>query len=156
MNKMYRQLLRLFGKSPFSNSAEEQQIIASITNAERGNRGEVRVHIESKCPQDDCLERAGELFTRLGMSGTGEGTAVLLYIAVNDRRAAVFAGPGIYGAGEPGFWQEVIDRVVRGYKEGRPVEGIESALNIIGDLLRAHAPDEDIAGNELPDEVSTS
>jgi len=68
----------------------------------------------------------------------------------------VFAGSGIYGAAASGFWHEVVEAVADGYRSGDGVGGLVRGLANIGDLLRAHAPGEDSAGNELPDAVTTS
>lgn len=137
--------------------AEERRVVDAIRAAERGNRGEVRVHLEARYAGDGPLERAAALFDALDMGATRDGTGVLLYAAVEDRKAAVWAGPGIHGATEPGFWQATVDEVVvAGFRAGDGASGLVRALERIGDLLRAHAPGEDTAGNELPDEVTSS
>jgi uncharacterized membrane protein len=134
---------------------DEARVVAAITGAEQGNRGEVRVHVEERC-RGDALARARAVFAELGMARTQESTGVLLYLAPNERKAAVFAGAGIHGAAGEGFWREVIDAVAKGYAGGTPVDGLEAALERIGAILREHAPGEDRAGNELPDAVTTS
>lgn len=135
---------------------EEKAVVLAIGEAEKGNRGEVRVHIEARCKGQDPLSRAAALFDELGMSRTAEGTGVLLYVAERDRRAAVYAGPGIHGAAEKGFWQDTIDAVAEGFSSGEPSRGIILALEKIGSLLRATVPGDDRSGNELPDEVTRS
>lgn len=135
---------------------EERIVVQAIGEAEKGNRGEVRVHLESRCPVDDPLVRAGELFYELGMQRTAGGTGVLLYVAERDRRAAVFAGPGIHGAAEKNFWQDAVNIVAEGFSTGEPARGIIRALGMIGALLREKVPGEDLSGNELPDEVTRS
>lgn len=136
--------------------SEEKAVVQAITAAEQGNRGEVKVHLEARCRAQQPMERAADLFGELGMQETRDGTGVLLYVAVEDRKAAVYAGPGIHGAAEAGFWQGVVDAVAEGFKAGSPEKGLVDALGRIGDLLRATVPGEDDAGNELADEVSTS
>ena len=137
----------------FLGKEEEARVVAAIKGAEAGNRGEVRVHIERTCAVA-ALERARALFAELRMVGTAEATGVLLYVAVDDRKAAVFAGSGIHGAEEPVFWQRVIDAVADGFRRGKAVDGLVDALGAIGDLLRRVVPGPDTAGNELPDEVT--
>lgn len=136
--------------------ADEARLIRAIQAAEADNRGEVRVHLERRYPGDGPLERAAQLFEHLGLWRTRDGTGVLLYVAVLDHKAAVWAGPGIHGAAEPGFWQDVTAEVAAGFKAGAPVDGLIAALGHIGELLRNQAPGEDTAGNELPDRVSAS
>ena len=89
------------------------------------------------------------------MQRTRDGTGVLLYVAERDRKAAVFAGPGVYGARAPAFWNEVAAAVAQGYAAGDRLEGLKRALALIGEILVEAAPGEDRAGNELPDEVTT-
>lgn len=129
-------------------------MVAAIGRAEAGNRGEVQVHLEARYPGDGPLGRAAALFAELGMDATRDGTGVLLYVAVEDRKAAVFAGPGIHAAGEDGFWQSAVEAIAAGFARGDRAGGLVAALDRIGDLLRAEVPGEDAAGDELPDRVS--
>lgn len=133
---------------------DEALLVEAIRRAEQGNRGEVRVHIEPRTKKQEALARAAALFEQLGMRRTAADTGVLLYVAVADRKAAVFAGKGIHGAAQPGFWQEVVDAVADGFKKGQSVPGMVAAVDRIGGLLRQAVPGEDTAGNELPDTVS--
>lgn len=147
--------LNPFRRPPLS-AADESRIVSAIRDAEAGNRGEVRVHVERRCPSGKPIDRAEELFHALGMDETDEDTGVLLYIAADDRTACVWAGAGVYGARDEGFWDEVVDEVAGGFVSGAPGRGIATAVRRIGRLLRELVPGEDTAGNELPDEVSMS
>ena len=135
---------------------QETELVAAIREAERGNRGEVRVHLERKCGKNSVLERAKEVFAQLGMHKTRDGTGVLLYVAVKDRKTAVYAGPGIHDGTEPAFWQEVVDTASKGFSNGQPIAGLVDALEHIGRSLREAVPGEDDSGDELPNKVSTS
>lgn len=136
--------------------AQEAILVQAIIDAERGNRGEVRVHVEGESPYEDPMDRAEELFVELGMAETAADTGVLLYVASDDRECAVYAGKGIHAAKEEDFWQEVADGLALGYKREDPIAGFEMALLRIGELLRASVPGEDSAGDELPNMVTTS
>ena len=128
----------------------------AIAEAERGNRGEVRVHVERRNPRAGPRSRAGELFRELGMHDTREGTAVLLYVCLDEKSAAVWAGAGIEGAAEPGFWDAVVERIERGARDGDLAGALVHAVGRIGTLLRLHVPGDDDAGNELPDAITSS
>ena len=130
-------------------------LVRAITDAELGNRGEVRVHVEPRCPHPDPIDRAAELFEELGMRETAADTGVLLYVATATRDCAVFAGAGIHGASDDDFWQGVADGLARGFARRDPVAGFEMALLQIGELLREAAPGDDLAGDELPNRVSS-
>jgi uncharacterized membrane protein len=139
---------------PFTREQAEA-LVAAIGKAERGNRGEVRLHLEDGCP-GKALDRAREIFAGLKMHQTRDDTGVLLYVATGARKTAVFAGAGIHGQAEPDFWQAVADAVADGFRRDAPVEGLLTALERIGEILREHAPGDDEAGNELPNQVTTS
>lgn len=135
---------------------DEQRVVRAIANAERDNRGEVRVHIEPRCASKDALQRAQQVYRRLGLERTQDDTAVLLYIATKSRRAAVYAGKGVDAHVDEGFWTSVVGRVAEGFKDGRPAEGICGALGEVGELLRCHLPGDDVAGDELPNRITNS
>ena len=116
-------------KAPRLDAAGEAAVVAAIKRAERGNRGEVRVHLEAAAPGGDALARAEALHRALGVHRTKDGTGVLLYVAVDDRRAAVYAGAGVFGARDPAFWQGVTDAVAAEAREGRLAAGIVAALD---------------------------
>lgn len=140
-------------KKTWLSPREEEQVVRAITRAEEGHRGEVQVFIEGRFQGDGPLERAAELFAQLGLNQTRDGTGVLLYIAGEDRRVAVWAGPGVHQAREPGFWQQVVDEVAHGFARGERAAGIEAGLMQVRELLLEAAPGEDTAGNELEDRV---
>ncbi len=129
------------------------RVVAAIGEAERGNRGEVRVHLEARC-RFDPVERAHDVFGELEMYETAEGTGVLLYLSVEDRRVAVFSGPGIPGITDPAFWEPAVDAARDGLREGALADGLVAALGAIGDILRASVPGEAPEGNQRPDTIS--
>ena len=136
------------------NASEEQRLVEAIRRAEKGHRGEVLVHVERRCEGGQALARAARLFDSLGMRRTAADTGVLLYVAVEDRQTAVFAGRGVHGAAQPEFWKSVVDTVADGFKRQDAMGGLEAAVERIGSLLLTVVPGEDVAGNELPDRVS--
>ncbi len=144
-----------FGKKLLT-AADDVRVVEAIGRAEKGNRGEVRVHLERKCEPEDPLDRAREVFAALDMYETEEQTGVLLYVALEPRVCCVFAGQGIHGAAKPGFWDDVIDEVAAGFGAGQAAKGLIEALDAIGELLREQVPGEDRAGNELPNAITTS
>lgn len=131
---------------------DEQRIVRAIADAERGNRAEVRVHVEARC-SGPVLERAARVYRALGLSRTQDDTAVLLYVAVKSRVAAVYSGKGVPDQRE-GFWQEIVDQVANGYREDHAADAIVAALARVGDMLRAVVGGADVHGNELSDAVT--
>jgi len=149
--------MALPSRNPFLTRAEEGRLRVAIALAERGHRGELRVHLEARYPGDGPVARAAELFSQLGLGETADDTGVLLYVAVRDGKAAVWAGSGIYQHGSaraPDFWKQAVALVAAGFAHHDAAGGIEQALAAIGGLLREVAPGADVHGNELPNEVS--
>jgi uncharacterized membrane protein len=136
--------------------ADRLALVDAIREAERDHVGEIRVHLEERCPGGDALARAKKLFGQLGMHRTQHETGVLLYVATEHRRAAVFADRGIHGATSPAIWQEVVAHVADGYRKGKPAEGLIAAVAQIGAVLREHAAGHDHHGDELPNALSES
>lgn len=134
---------------------QEQDVVRAVANAERGNRGEVRLHLEAKCP-GDALERAAALYRSLGMHETKDDTGVLLYVATASRVCAVFSGAGIVSRPPEGFWKSVTDAVAQGFAKQEPAQGLIAGLTRIGEMLRAHVPGDDRAGDELSNAISRS
>ncbi len=135
---------------------ERLRLVDAIADAERGSAGEVRLHLEARCPGGDALARARQLFGELGLHKTKQGTGVLLYVAELDRKTAVYAGAGIHAAVAAAFWEGVTREVAGGFRRGAALDGITTAIDHIGDTLRKHRPGPDIHANELPNEVSGS
>jgi uncharacterized membrane protein len=133
---------------------EEERVVRAIANAERGNRGEVRVHVEKTCPAKDPVARAHAVYREQRLERTQGDTAVLLYVATGSRKCAVWAGAGIHQHGGAEFWKSVTDAVAEHSRHGKLADGLVAALGKIGELLRTHAPGADAAGDELPNLVT--
>jgi uncharacterized membrane protein len=134
---------------------DEQRVVRAIANAERDNRGEVRVHLEVKCPTADPTKRARQVYEKLKLHETREDTGVLLYVATGSKVCAVWSGAGLFSRPIEGFWKSVTDVVADRSRAGKLTDGVVDALGKIGELLRQHLPGEDKAGNEVPDAVTT-
>lgn len=137
----------------FLTEEQEQQIIEAIGRTENRTSGEVRVHIEHHCPQEP-LERAATIFHDLGMDLTERKNGVLIYVASEDHKAAVFAGRGIHRQVEESFWQDVLDILLGHFKKGAFEEGIEKAVDKVGHKLSELYPARSGDTNELTDEIS--
>src|SRR5215217_3651621 len=96
-------------ESPFFIEEEQQHIIEAIRQAEKQTSGEVKVHIEKKCPAEDVMERAKEVFGLLNMHLTEERNGVLFYLAYEDRKFAVLGDKGIYEKVSLDFWDSTKD-----------------------------------------------
>jgi uncharacterized membrane protein len=137
----------------FLTDQQEQSIIRAIAEAENRTSGEVRVHIEHNCKRDP-LERAAKIFHELGMDETELQNGVLIYIATEDHKAAVYAGKGIHKRVEDGFWDDVLKIILNHFKKGEYEAGLVEAVQKVGFKLKELFPYRQEDQNELSDEIS--
>ena len=136
-------------------SAEEQhQIMEAIRQAELATSGEVRLHVEAKCPDGDPVKRAIEVFAHLGMHQTREQNGVLFYLATDDRKFAVIGDKGINERVHAGFWDSTKELLRNHFSQGQIVEGLCRGINEAGLQLKQFFPRLNDDVNELPDDIS--
>lgn len=97
----------------------------------------------------DSAERA---FAELGLTATRERTAVMIHVAVADRRVEVIADEGVHAAVAPKTWEEIVEEVVSAARAGRLADGIAAAVARCGAALAEAMPPEPGLGDELPNE----
>jgi len=139
--------------STFFTDEQQAQILAAVKEAELSTSGEVRIHIETNCPED-VLDRAAWIFGKLGMNKTAERNGVLFYLAVNDKKFAVIGDAGINAKVPAEFWNETKDLMASNFRQGRFTEGLTEAVILAGKQLKAHFPYAKDDKNELSDEIS--
>lgn len=137
----------------FLTEKEEQRIVEAIQKAEHQTSGEIRIHIEDNCKQEP-LVRAARIFHELGMDHTELQNGVLIYIASEDKKAAVYAGKGIHKQVEDGFWNDVLHILINHFKGQAFADGIEQAIQKVGDKLVELFPHQRGDVNELSNEIS--
>ncbi|MBC8156057.1 MAG: TPM domain-containing protein [Bacteroidetes bacterium] len=136
-------------------TAEQQQrIIAAIRDAELATSGEIRVHIEATCPDPDPVQRAIQVFGRLGMHQTQEQNGVLFYLATHDRKFAVVGDKGIDQRVPTGFWDSTKDVLRHHFSTGDYVEGLCQGIALAGQQLKQFFPRATNDTNELSDDIS--
>lgn len=137
----------------FLTAEEEQEIVEAILIAEKNTSGEIRVHIESHTRLDHD-ERAKEVFHLLKMDNTKEENGVLIYIAVNDKKFAIYGDRGIDRAVPDNFWETTKNTIQEKFVESEFKKGIIAGILKAGEQLNAHFPWHPTDTNELSDEVS--
>jgi putative membrane protein len=97
--------------------------------------------------------RAEQAFFEHGLHHTREGTGVLVFASLRERRAVVIGDRGIHERMEDGEWEKAIATLVEGMRRGAPGDGFVAAIGVVGAMLGEHFPRP--AGvpvtNELPD-----
>ncbi|MHA4736670.1 TPM domain-containing protein [Dyadobacter sp. MSC1_007] len=138
----------------FFNDEEQQYIIEAIQEAEKQTSGEVKVHIEKKCPNEDVMERAKEVFLALHLHETAESNGVLFYLAYEDRKFAVLGDKGIDEKVTADFWNSTKELLRSHFAKGEYKEGLSRGIREAGIQLKKHFPFQSGDINELPDDIS--
>lgn len=142
--------------SKFFTDAEKETIRRAIESAEASTSGEIRVHVDPACAGDP-LQAARDWFDRLGMRATSARNGVLLYLAIADRKMALYGDEGIDGVLPEGSWERLRDGMLAEFKNDRFAEGIAAAVVSLGETLKARFPRSgDADRNELADDLSAS
>jgi uncharacterized membrane protein len=138
--------------------ADLEALARAIGEAERHTSAEIRVHLERRIPRlpvgDAARARARDVFRRLGLDRTRERNAVLIYLALEDRRLAVVGDEGVHARVGDGYWAKVRDVMVEHLRQGGLREALTAAIETLGATLREHFPRRPDDQNELPDQVT--
>ncbi|TVZ56011.1 TLP18.3/Psb32/MOLO-1 phosphatase superfamily protein [Lutibacter sp. Hel_I_33_5] len=136
----------------FLTQQEEKEIISAIRTAEKNTSGEIRIHIESTSKVDH-YERALEVFHLLKMDNTKESNAVLIYVAVHDKKFVIYGDKGINNVVDDSFWNTTKNVMQNHFKSGYFKQGIVDGILKAGEELKDHFPwqlnDEDELSNEI-------
>jgi uncharacterized membrane protein len=129
-------------------------LVQAIQAAEKTTSGEIRVYVESKTKKGDALARATEIFFKNKMNATKERNGVLVYVAVEDRKLAIYADQGIYDKVGVEFWYSQVQEMTSHFKEENYIKGMSVVIAEIGNALTNHFPYDRITdSNELSDEI---
>jgi uncharacterized membrane protein len=139
--------------SSFFTKEQQEIILESVKTAEKETSGEIRVHIETSCPEE-VLDRAAWVFAKLGMNKTALRNGVLFYLAVADKKFAIIGDAGINTKVPAGFWDGISELLKNNFIEGKFTEGLSSGILMAGEQLKVHFPYSKDDVNELPDEIS--
>jgi uncharacterized membrane protein len=137
----------------FFREEEKKQITTAIGKAELNTSGEIRLHVERKCPED-VLDRAAYWFGQLAMHKTEMRNGVLFYLAVDDHKFAILGDAGINAKVPKDFWEVIKAHMFSKFKEGRFADGLSEGIMMAGEQLKAHFPYQKDDVNELSDEIS--
>jgi uncharacterized membrane protein len=149
-------MLSIFRKKPIDlfSGEEKDKIRDAIQAAEKHTSGEVRVYVEDYCEYEDPIQRAAEIFHGLKMDQTVQHNGVLLYLAIEHKKLAIYADAGIYAKVDHSFWNESLYYLKEHFRHENFTKGIVEAVEKIGNLLSSYFPyDPNIDKNELPDEL---
>lgn len=137
----------------FFSQEEKDTIRRSIEQAELNTSGEIRVHIEDEC-DEDVLDRAAFVFSKLKMDKTEQHNGVLLYLALQSRKFAILGDKGINAVVPEDFWNGIKSDMANYFQEDEFAKGLASGIEKAGQSLKSHFPYQSDDVNELPDDIS--
>ena len=133
---------------------QEQTLVDAITAAELLTSGELRIHLEKSTGRKGAQVRAKSLFGALKMHKTAEKNGVLFYLAVEDKKLAIWAGEGINAKVPIDFWKEIVDLIISEFKQGHFSEGLIAGVEKAGNALGEFFPRQEDDVDELSNEIS--
>jgi putative membrane protein len=103
-------------------------------------------------------DRAIRAFREHRLDATADGTGVLIFASLFERRAVILGDHGIHARMADGEWQRAVDALVAGMRRGDPAGGFCEAVALCGARLEQHFPRTGAVthGNELDDALRTS
>ncbi len=137
----------------FLTKEEEQAVVEAICVAEKETSGEIRVHIE-KTTSKDPYDRALEVFHELNMHETHLKNAVLIYLAIADKKFVICGDQGIHDLVDATFWDSTKEAMATQFQIGNFKQGLIDGILKAGHQLSIHFPWEENDTNELSNEIS--
>jgi len=134
-------------------ASEKEEIQECIRLAELKTSGEIRVHIDKKCPSDP-FEKAVTIFNKLKMYQTRDRNGVLIYISFSDRKLAIIGDEGINAVVPTDFWESTKNELIFRFKRNEFAQGIIDAVNEAGKQLQQYFPVKSDDKNELSNEIT--
>jgi uncharacterized membrane protein len=136
-------------------ASDKQLLVQAIQAAEKTTSGEIRVYVESSIPKNmDALQRAAEKFAKHKMAATHERNGVLVYVAVKDKKLAIYGDQGIHEKVGDAFWNAQVQDMIAHFKNTHYVKGMVQVIEGIGKALSNHFPYDRLTDdNELSDEI---
>ncbi len=113
----------------------------------------LRLFLDRRSAEAEVERAAYASFFSEGLHATREATGVLIYISVLERRVWILGDRGINARIQPQRWQEFVDRLTRGIREGQQCTALCEVIGEIGQLLHERLPVGEGDRNELADLV---
>lgn len=141
------------GAKSFFSPDQVAAIKEAVVAAEIKTSGEIRVFIEGKCTESECLDRAAHIFDELKLQKTAQRNGVLFYLAVDDRKFAILGDAGINKIVTSDFWDATKEHMQTRFRKGEFTEGLVDGIFMAGEKLITHFPGTHDDINELEDDV---
>lgn len=139
--------------SNFFTEQESDSIVNAIGKIEASTVGELRLHIEDLCAESP-VDRAIEVFNKLGMYKTDHQTGILIYIATEDHKLAIIGDKGIHSILGEAYWNQIMTEMRQLIINESVYAGVMYGVQAVGEKLIEHFPEIRRPNNELSNEIS--
>jgi len=112
-----------------------------------------RLIVPRKIMQSWVERRALQHFAQSGVGHTQDGTGILIFISVLERRVQLLADNGIAQKVDQSRWQQIVDNITQGIKTGKLADNLSESILKCGELLERDFPRADDDINELDDNI---
>lgn len=136
---------------------ELRKLSAQIADVEKKTSAEIRVVVrhrrhwsEHKFTPRQLAERE---FNTLGMTKTKEGTGILVFILVGERRFELLADHGIIKVLPEEYWADLARKLSGHFSKQNFFHGLTTSLNEIGEVLESKLPPTGANPDELPNDI---
>lgn len=130
-----------------------EQLVQAISSAEKETSGEIRIHLEAHCG-DSPMNRAKEVFALLNMHETHERNGILIYLAHEDKKFALWGDQGIHDHVGQDFWEKLANMMVEYFSQSQYLQGLLAVVQSLGKELSVYFPYQSNDRNELDNEIS--
>ena len=96
---------------------------------------------------------AMQQFLAHGLHVTQARTGVLIFAALADHQVEVIADEGIHACVSPEIWSDAVAALTAGLRRDQPVEGMQQAIALCGQVLAERFPPRPADINEVPDRL---
>lgn len=114
-----------------------------------GLAGALRLLVPRAARANRCLELAFQIFAERGVHRTRDRSGLLILIAEAEHEVVILGDEGIHARVAVEGWQVQVDGIVAALREGRALEGVQTALTQLGATLAEHFPPRADDTNEL-------
>jgi putative membrane protein len=112
-----------------------------------------RLCLSPKIAEEEVFERALRAFRELALNRTAGRTGILVLVSLLEHRVQVLADSGINARVKPGTWDQVVEIVLAGIRQGDLCQGLCDAVDRCGEILAQEFPIQPDDVNELPDRL---
>lgn len=102
---------------------------------------------------DEMRKAAAQSFFQFRVRQTADAVGMLIYVTLYERMVWVVGDDAIAREFSDRQWETVCDRIVRGFKEAKPAEGLREAITMAADHLEGKFPRREGDKDELPNEI---